>query len=85
MLHSWQRPQVEEDQRQAGARMDDQLITGAIVPPDGLATHEGRQACRPIQRDNLSRRCCVRRDTTMSVHCAAQHHSRSVISLFTHC
>lgn len=59
MLHAWQRPQVEVQQRQAGARMDDQLVTGTAVAPDGLATHEGRQAGRPVQRDNLSRKCCV--------------------------
>ena len=43
-----QRSHVGGQQRQARARVDDQLAAGAVVPQDGLAALEGGQACAHV-------------------------------------
>ena len=70
MLHVWQRPQVEIQQRQAWPRMDDQLITrGAVVAHDGLATLERWQAGRHVQQGEFSRIFCMQSKTATSHRC----------------
>ena len=66
MRHVWQRLQVRVQQHQAWPCVDDQLVAGAVVPPDCLATLQGRQAGSRIHPEKGDSKCCRHRCTTGS-------------------
>jgi hypothetical protein len=68
VLNMRQRRHVSWQQRQARPRMDDQVVAGAVVPPDGLAMHESWQAGSCIPLKHTVRMLCTEKGT-MSLHC----------------